>query len=90
MIFACFAKNTFYSKSTKNVPTAHIAYIHQLKIQDNCYYVKGYGAGKLWGKNIAHELRLWLMGCFFFIRAISFSLLSCNPNKLLGAAVTIL
>jgi hypothetical protein len=56
MIFACFAKNTFYSKSTKIVPTAHIAYIHQLKIQDkNCYYVKGYGTGELWGKIIAHE-----------------------------------
>jgi len=49
-------------------------------------------AGKLWEKNIAHELRVLVAyyGMFFFIRAISFSLLSCNPNKLLGAAVTIL
>jgi len=69
MIFACFAKNTFYSKSTKTVPTAHIAYIQQLKIQDNCYYVKGYGAGKLWEKIIAHELRVVVAyyGMFFSI-----------------------
>jgi len=38
-------------------------------------------------KIIAHELRVVAYGMFYFIRAISFSLLSCNPNKLLEAAV---
>jgi len=48
--------------------TAHIAYIQQLKIQDNCYYVKGYGTGELWEKFIApHELRVVAYWMFFTI-----------------------